>query len=356
MTRFFAFIVAAWSLVLSSSLTYAQLDWQVFDTGSKASLRGLAVVDAKTVWASGSDGTVLRTTDGETFASVSPAGYEQLDFRSLVAFSDQEAVVASAGERDVILRTTDGGKSWSLVFEHAGGAAFFDGMVFWDRDRGILMGDPLDGRVYLLVTKDGGQTWQPLETEDSLAVEAGEAGFAASNSNLCTVGENGLLIALGGAKPNETSQLSHVMWTEDRGATWSRLTVPMPRGESAGIFSLANLGRRVIAAGGDYKQEKIVAGNIALSIDGGKTWIEPEGSAPRGYRSAVTMTDLDGQQLAVAVGPSGCDFSKKGGEDWQSLSDTGFHSARFSPDGSTLWASGSIGRIGKLTVKALLNK
>jgi photosystem II stability/assembly factor-like uncharacterized protein len=356
MLRLFLLIATAWLMVLGSSMIFAQHDWQMLETGTKASLRGLAVVDAKTVWASGSDGTVLRTIDGEKFTRVSPAGYEQLDFRSLVAFSDQEAVIASAGERDVILRTTDGGKSWSLVFEHAGGQAFFDGMVFWDREHGILMGDPLESRVYLLVTKDGGQSWKPLGTNDSLTVEDGEAGFAASNSNLCTVGENGLLIALGGAKPGESSKLSHVMWTEDRGSTWSRLTVPMPRGESAGIFSLAALGRRVIAVGGDYKQEKIVAGNIAISIDIGRTWIEPGGPAPRGYRSAVTMTDIGGQLLAVAVGPSGCDFSRKGGEDWQPLSDTGFHSARFSPDGSALWASGSNGRIGKLTVQSLLNK
>ncbi len=356
MQRVFAFIATPLLMILGSSFAAAQLDWKVIETGSTASLRGLSVVDAKTVWASGSDGTVLRTMDGEKFTHVSPAGFEKLDFRSLVAFSDQEAVIASAGERDVILRTANGGKSWNLVFEHADGQAFFDGMVFWDRDHGVLMGDPLDGRVYLLLTDDGGRTWKPFETSDSLLVEKGEAGFAASNSNLCTVGENGLLIALGGASPGEKNDLSHVMWTEDRGATWARLTVPMPRADSAGIFSLANLGRRVIAVGGDYKQEKTVSGNVSISIDGGQTWIQPGGTAPRGYRSAVTMTELAGQQLAVAVGPRGCDFSKKGGEDWQALSEIGFHAARFSPDGSALWASGSAGRIGKFPCESWLNK
>ena len=47
--------------------------WQLTPTGSSARLRGLSVVSASVVWASGSQGTVLRTVNGgATWQNVSP--------------------------------------------------------------------------------------------------------------------------------------------------------------------------------------------------------------------------------------------------------------------------------------------
>src|SRR5208282_371057 len=42
----------------------APLHWQLQDSGATASLRGIDSVDGKVAWASGTGGTVLRTTDG----------------------------------------------------------------------------------------------------------------------------------------------------------------------------------------------------------------------------------------------------------------------------------------------------
>ncbi len=136
-------------------------EWQNSNSPTKASLRGLSVVDDQTVWTCGSGGTVLRTVNsGKQWQVVSPAGFEECDFRCLHAFSADVAVIASSGDRDVILRTTDQGQSWSLVYEADANlreAVFFDGFAFWDSQRGILMSDPVDGIVYLLQTEDGGQ-------------------------------------------------------------------------------------------------------------------------------------------------------------------------------------------------------
>ena len=32
-------------------------------------------------------------------------------------------------------------------------------MDFWDRDHGIVFGDPVNGNFQVLVTSDGGRTW-----------------------------------------------------------------------------------------------------------------------------------------------------------------------------------------------------
>ena len=77
--------VFSWSLFGPGDLTAqpaSQTGWQQIDSGVEASLRGLSVVDTKTVWCSGSDGTVIRTEDGgQTWANVSVAQAPELDFR-----------------------------------------------------------------------------------------------------------------------------------------------------------------------------------------------------------------------------------------------------------------------------------
>ena len=56
--------------------------WQKQTVDTKASLRGLAVVSEKIIWASGTGGTFLKTTDaGKTWTAGKVPGAEKLDFR-----------------------------------------------------------------------------------------------------------------------------------------------------------------------------------------------------------------------------------------------------------------------------------
>jgi photosystem II stability/assembly factor-like uncharacterized protein len=71
------------------------------------------------VWASGTHGTYLRTLDGgATWTVAQVAGAENLDFRDVEAFSEDEAYLLAAGPGDQsrIYKTTNGGKSWDLQF------------------------------------------------------------------------------------------------------------------------------------------------------------------------------------------------------------------------------------------------
>jgi photosystem II stability/assembly factor-like uncharacterized protein len=80
-------------------------------SGSRARLRGLCVVNPKVVWASGTEGTVLRTANaGEAWQSVAVLGGAELDLRDIHAFNDQTAWALSIGEgeKSRIYRTTDG--------------------------------------------------------------------------------------------------------------------------------------------------------------------------------------------------------------------------------------------------------
>src|ERR1700728_506119 len=73
--------------------------WVMQVSGSTAGLRGIHSVGGGVVWASGTDGTVLRTEDsGYMWQSCAmPPGAEKLDFRGIWAWDENTAVIMSSG-------------------------------------------------------------------------------------------------------------------------------------------------------------------------------------------------------------------------------------------------------------------
>jgi len=324
--------------------------WDAANSGKKISFRGVCTISSQSCWVSGTKGTVLRTTDGgTTWDSVGPPHCEGLDFRDIEAWDEQTAVIMSSGEEDRIYRTEDGGKTWSLVFEHPNRAAFFDGFAFADTNTGWLMGDPIDGQLLILKTVDGGRTWTELPRERLPAIEAGEAGFAASGTNIAAISPTGFAIALGGAKPGDEFELSRIVSTKDDGVSWTVQIVPMRRSEAGGIFSVCRLSTDSWAAvGGNYKQADDTNQTAAWTRDAGNSWKSVSKSSPSGYRSSVACClDSSGNQVLVTVGPNGTDFSRDRGESWERIADEGFHAIDFSPDRKAGWAAGSDGRISR---------
>ena len=118
--------------------------WTPQSSGVNARLRGVSAVTAEVAWATGAQGTILRTLDGGHGWKRRPIpGTEQLDFRDVDAFSDQLAYVLSIGpgEASRIYKTTDGGLSWVLQHTNRDPKAFFDSMAFWSPERGIVVSD-----------------------------------------------------------------------------------------------------------------------------------------------------------------------------------------------------------------------
>src|SRR5581483_4093323 len=148
--------------------------WVAQTTGTNASLRGISAVNDRVVWASGSDGTWLRTTDsGSTWHAAKVPGADSLDFRGIHAFDANTALLLSSGPGDKsrIYKTTDAGAHWTLEYTNPDPKGFLDAIAFWDSKRGIVVGDPVDGRFVVLTTIDGGATWNRRETPPALANE-----------------------------------------------------------------------------------------------------------------------------------------------------------------------------------------
>jgi photosystem II stability/assembly factor-like uncharacterized protein len=322
--------------------------WQFQPTNTRASFRGLSVVDDKLAWVSGSRATILKTTNGgETWTLDSIAGKATLDLRDIHAFDDRSAVTISAGEAEKgaanIFRTTDGGASWSVVYTTDQKGVFFDAISFWDRQHGIVMSDPIDSKLYLLETSDGGVTWARIPAENFPSMLPGEAAFAASGTCLIVEGKSNAWIATGGAS------VARVFRSTDRGHSWSVAETPIHSGDNgaAGIFSVAfNDGRHGVAVGGNYSQPRTAYPNVALSDDGGATWRLAAGATPPGYLSAVTYVPGSKGRTLVATGLVGTAVSSDGGQSWTMADTATFNAVSFVSRG-TGFAAGDRGKLAK---------
>ena len=337
------------SLILVSSIAvvvspaYAQ--WHAQKSNTNASLHGLGIVNANIVWASGTGGTFVRTTDGgETWQAGTVAGAEKLDFRDVHAIDADTAHLMSIGKGDEsrIYKTTDGGKNWLLEYTEQNPNAFLDSMAFWDATHGIVIGDPLDGKFELLTTSDGGAHWTPLQPNTIPAAKKGE-GSPASGTSVAAYAENK------GEAENwnawfVTENASRAFHTVDSGKTWTVSETPLVTGPNRGVFSIAVVDAdRLVIVGGDYDHPQMDKPNSAYSDNGGKTWKESN-SRPVGYRWGVTIVPDTPGPTAFAVGPTGTDFSIDRGKNWVHLNEQPANMIAFA-DAHHGWAVGEKGVI-----------
>ncbi len=310
-----------------------------------ASLRGLDAVSRTIVWASGTHGSYLLTTDGGLHwrANTVP-GADALDFRDVEAFDDKTAYLLSSGtgEMSRVYRTTDGGTHWALLFTNPDAAGFFDALAFWDRQHGIILGDPVNGRFIVFTTADGGNSWQ---RQAGPAALPDEGAFAASGTCLVIKGARYAWFGTGGPGA------ARIFRSIDAGRSWTAARTAMRKdSKSAGIFSLAFKDELYgEAVGGDYSKQADGGGTTAITSDGGATWTSPPRSAAAGYRSGVVFVPARKDTL-IAVGASGSDVSRDQGQSWDSFSKENLNTVSAAPDGS-VWAAGPHGVIVKLTVK-----
>ncbi len=324
----------------------ASAQWIPQQSGTTAEFRGLVATSASVVWASGTHGRVVRTTDGgATWTVDSVPGAASLDFRAIAPRGDRLAWVASAGPAESgqarIFRTTDG-KNWVEQFSTSQTGVFLDAVAFWDDRHGIAMSDPIGGKFLILTTDDGGATWNRMPTDAAPSVLPDEAAFAASGTCLIVQGSSNVWIGTGGGAR------ARVFRSTDRGRTWQVADTPIHAGDSAsGIFSVAfSDDRHGVVVGGDYTKPKGAFDNVAISDDGGATWRLARGPLPVAHLSAVGFVPGSRGRQLLALGLAGTSRSDDAGESWTIVDTVGYHTLTFAPNGDA-WAAGPRGRIAK---------
>jgi hypothetical protein len=306
--------------------------WQIEESGTAASLRGIHAVSGEVAWASGSEGTILRTTDGgqHWLRCATPDAEKDgatLDFRGIQAFDAETAIVMASGpgEKSRLYKTTDGGRTWTVSTHANLPESFWDAVAFQQRDFGfaigskdtaVLIGDPVHGRfeteAMLL-----GHGW--FLDEAGCSAPADQSAFAASNSSVFIFGSRRYVIGAGG-KAGASVFISPLLLTGIGTDPCRRVPVPMNGGnESSGIFGLffRDL-KHGIAVGGDYLKPADSHGTAAWTKDMGQHWTAAE-KPPHGFRSTVEWSEE--LHAWVAAGTNGSDLSRDDGRTWQPLDD-----------------------------------
>lgn len=316
---------------------------EILTQNTKTSLRGLSVVNDRVVWVSGSNGTIGKSTDGgKTWKWSIVKGFEKRDFRDIEAFDAATAVIIAVDAPAYILKTVDGGENWKLVYENKTKGMFLDAMEFWNELSGIVIGDPIDGKIFVTRSFDGGNTWQDIPENYKPRADSGEAFFAASGTNVRALDRDETVLVSGGKKSR--------MYIRDQS-----FDLPVIQGkETTGANSMAvldnkkrNGGFNMIVVGGDFNNPTSDSLNCFYTSNKGKTWRAPK-EPPHGYRSCVEYLS---KKHIITCGMTGVDYSVDGGNTWKLISKESFHVCRIAKNGAMVYLAGSNGKIGKLVAQ-----
>ena len=177
---------------------------------------------------------------------------------------------------------TRAGATWEEKYSNQSEGIFFDAMAFWNKDRGIAVSDPIDGRFFLIRTLDAGENWEEIPMENCPIALRNEAGFAASGTCLTVQRDGHVWFGTGGS-------VARIHHSSDWGKTWNVSETPLLSGlPSQGIFSIGFKDTtNGIIVGGDYQDPENSSLCTAITRDGGLTWTAIAENSVRGYRSCV---------------------------------------------------------------------
>ena len=374
--------------------TTGNAQWEIQPAPTTSDLRGIDNVGKGIAWASGSDGTVLRTIDdGKDWQLCPiPPGAEKLDFRGIQAFDEKTAIVMSTGKGPLsrLYKTTDGCQTWKLVFTNPDSDGSWAAIQFRFHDGpspnyrffngGVFVGDPVDGRFPIFTTSDYGSTWQPLKQNDRYrtippaVAKTGESLFDMSNSAITATADDDTFAFVTGGTGGAHLIIPHWhgwSWCSDcfgGSFTFSEIQLPISSNETSGAFSIAS--RRtssdynrvdLMIVGGDYKRPEVGSAVFVRHSDSPfkglfSRRVIASTTPPHGFRSAVAYDAAT--KTWITVGPNGTDVSTDDGRNWRALRpNPALHEpADADRDWNALslpFVVGPHGRIGKLRPEAL---
>jgi photosystem II stability/assembly factor-like uncharacterized protein len=290
---------------------------------------GLLVNASRVLLVWGSDGTILRSEDGERWSHAVTAGSADL---ARVSANVSGSVLVAVGAQGTILRSTDAGKTWAAA-RNSTNDTDLRAVVNQPGSR-IWIAAGSNGRI--LRSRDDGGTWSLVDSQLKIGFQA--LFFDQVSHAILIGGDEGL-----------------VGFSKDAGVSWQITAIAMPD-PATPITAFHRFGKLLIATSAlgrfltseddarswDLMQASTKAfftdcafdplrgaivmtghnGDVLRSMDGGRTWEGSEISidGQKNYLSAIRF-DANSSSL-IAVGQGGTIArSTDGGARWSKASD-----------------------------------
>ncbi|MBI4992899.1 MAG: hypothetical protein HZC26_02070, partial [Candidatus Magasanikbacteria bacterium] len=321
------FITLAVLAILSVIVPAQAANWVLGTSGTTYILRSIDMLDNKFGFAVGSQGTILKTTNGGN--SWTAVGNLPVDLNIYdVDIIDQNTAWAvgrgsAPSFAGFILKTIDGGNTWSSQTP-VGGSVGLNSVFFFDTSTGFAVG--IDGTIWQTI--DGGTNWVQKNSGTSQflnSVAGGVISGSVVTRAVWAVGLGGTILrsiqltptsdwttwAAQSAPTTATlfdttifaSSATHlslmavgsggtILRTTDSGATWSKLTPPV----SDALTSIKLAGSQGFIVG---------YGSVILrTIDSGVSWISIS-SPTTNIFYGVSVQNFGSYLTSVAVGGNG---------------------------------------------------
>jgi photosystem II stability/assembly factor-like uncharacterized protein len=304
----------------------SSLPWDsraLYDVDFSNSAQGLGVGGTYSTWSPSPDytfwGELLRTTDGGVTWSRGNIAANWLHAVWGVAYLDQNSALA-VGNANTIGKTTDSGQTWSSPNPELD--VHFSHISFPNESRGIIVG--CGGLVR--TTDDGGQTWVGrssgtnvslsrvsfLDANRGATVGRGFTALVTSDGGITWTGQKSITLSdlydVSLAGPSTGAAVGAggiIIYTGDGGQTWT-----VQKGGGFDLFAVDMVDSNTGTAVGLMEQ-------IYRTVDGGDTWVRQNEQPYDPYLPRLYGVDFFDAQQGIAVGTKGTILrTADGGDNW----------------------------------------
>ncbi|TWT49903.1 Ycf48-like protein precursor [Thalassoglobus neptunius] len=322
---------------LPAQYTLSPTKEQIHPMQDDASLNEVKFVGEKNGWAVGDRGTVWKSTDGGQSWNLIPtvADVSDYSFQSVCFLTDQVGWIAggtidpvSGQTRGLVLKTQDGGKSWSIVASQQ--LNYVNTIRFFDFDHGIVVGErSIDAPAGIFATEDSGQNWTAVNATSNARWNDGAFFDMRNGLVVGPLGQQSILangtLTFGNATSSHLQSLNDinidsngnawlagdgglVLSSSNRGVSWEIPESDLPREfkKFTDFQGVAQLDSKIWIVGSP--------GSVVWhSPDAGKSWTPQATNDTTPLTSVHFVNETDG----VAVGVLGrISRTTDGGETW----------------------------------------